>query len=221
MATDRRPNGEGGAFSLPMRLLVMGGVLGVALLVLWQAGVLFTPATSVDELESTGLAAADTSIETPNGGGLAVGLREGNLAPDFEFSAFDGKRMRLSDFRGRAVFLNFWATWCGPCRAELPDMQTIRERFEAQGLTVIGVNFAESFNRADRFIKELDVTLSVLAFDPAGAIGRAYEVRGMPTSYFIDASGRITRVVVGQLSPRVMEASVLDALAGFSARNPP
>ncbi|HEY4685757.1 MAG TPA: redoxin domain-containing protein, partial [Dehalococcoidia bacterium] len=121
------------------RLAAAGLVVGLGLAGLWQAGVLFQS----DEATTTGargeivsLEEADASIETPNALGLSVGLRQGDLAPDFEFSAFDGRRLRLSDFRGRPVLLNFWATWCIPCKRELPAMEALLRRHEADGLAV-------------------------------------------------------------------------------------
>ena len=215
---DERPTLRAGLLPNPRRPLAAVFATGAVLLALWQAGVLFDRESTSSTVEGLALAPADTSVATPNGRGLTVGLREGDLAPDFEFSAFDGRRLRLSEFRGKAVFLNFWATWCGPCRFELPDMQTVLERFEADGLAVIAVNFGERYERAARYLDEIDVRLTAFAFDPEGAIARSYDVQGMPTSYFIDATGRITRVVLGQLTPRLMESSVRDALNGYAVR---
>ena len=177
---------------------------------------LFSPSAATSE--SVSVQPPDTSLETSNPRGLKVGLEEGNLAPDFEFSAYDGTRQRLSDYRGRAVFLNFWATWCGPCRVELVDMETMLREFGAQDLAVLAINNGESFSRGDTFIKDLGVELSAFAYDPDTAIVQLFGVRGMPTSYFIDREGVITLARDGQVSPRSMRANIDAALAGHKAR---
>jgi thiol-disulfide isomerase/thioredoxin len=127
--------------------------------------------------------------------------------------------MRLSDFRGRPVFLNFWATWCGPCRAEMPAMEVLLRQHSGEDLAVLGVNNGERIEAAQRFLERLDVKLTEFAYDPEAAIAQRYAVRGMPTSYFIDADGVITGVYASALSPALMEEAVAEAIAGY--RSPP
>jgi len=185
-------------------------VVGAAVLALWQAGVLFQES---DEPEGVvNIRPADASLPTPAAPGLSVGLAEGNLAPNFEFSSFAGERLKLTDYRGRPVLLNFWATWCGPCRVELPDMETAMERYQGQRLAVIAVNSGESLAAGRRFLDQLDVRLTAFAYDPEQAIVKRYSLIGMPTSYFINAEGVIARVVTGQLTPVLMESGVRAAL---------
>ena len=193
--------------------------MGVAVLGLWQAGVLFQPNDAVVSTDSGSarIFVATTNVETPVHDDLAVGLDEGQLAPDFEFSTFDGDRMKLSDFRGKPVFLNFWATWCGPCRQELPNMQTMLEKYSSSNLVVLGVNNGEAVAPAQRFLDRLEVQLTEFAYDPTAQIVRRYQVTGLPVSYFIDARGIVTRVVAGELSFNVMEASVQEVIGGYRA----
>jgi peroxiredoxin len=201
--------------------MIAGAVVaGVVLIALWQAGGLFSSKSDaiLPGKPALALRPADTSFLPPNPRGLDIGLDEGDLAPDFEFSAFDGQRRKLSDFRGQAVFLNFWATWCGPCRVELPDMEAVLRNHAGDRLAVVGVNSGESFSRAEAYIRDLGVELTALAFDPRQDIVKRYAVNGLPVSYFIDRDGVITRVSTGQLSRRVMESAVAEALAGYASR---
>lgn len=202
-----------------IRLLAAGAVVAVAVAALWQAGILFQSDDAVVQTDdgTAKIFAATTSIETPVIDGRSVGLSEGQLAPDFEFSTFDGERMRLSDLRGQPVFLNFWASWCGPCRQEMPDMMTMDEKYSERGLVVLAVNNGEALEPANRFLDRLEIELPMYGYDPTAQIVRRYGVTGLPVSYFIDAEGIITRVVTGQLSFTVMETSVLEVIAGYKA----
>ena len=193
-------------------------VLGVGVLALWQAGVIFDDG-SASITDTSGrtvdLEPADASITTPDVPGREVGLREGDVAPDFEFSSFEGERLRLSDFRGRPVFVNFWATWCGPCRAELPAMEVLLRDHAADNLAVLGINNGERIATAERFLQRLDVKLTAYAYDPEAAIAERYSILGMPTSFFVDAEGVITGVYATALSPKLMEEAVAEAIAGY------
>ncbi len=206
-----------------VRLALASAVVMIALLVLWQAGLLFKSdkaTVSNSSGQSVQVRAADTSVDTPNQSGLKVGLEAGDLAPDFEFSTFDGQRQRLSDYRGRPVFLNFWASWCGPCRYEMPDMMTMLDQYgpDAGNLAVIAVNDGESVEGASAFLNNLDIKLTAIGYDPTEAIIKRYNVTlGLPESYFIDANGVITRVISGQVQTNVMESSVQEAIAGWDA----
>ena len=202
-----------------IRLIAAAAIVGVAVLALWQAGLLFQSDEAIVSTDdgTARVFAASTSVETPVAGGFSVGLKEGQLAPDFEFSTFAGERMRLSDLRGKPVFLNFWASWCGPCRQEMPNMQTMLEKYADRNLVVLAVNNGEALAPAQRFLDRIDVDLSIFGYDPTAAIVKRYDVTGLPVSYFIDAAGVITRVVTGELSFSVMESSVLEVIAGHAA----
>jgi len=199
------------------RALAGALVIGLIILGLWQAGVLFAPSQETNE--SVTVLPPDTSVEAPNPRGLTVGLREGNLAPNFEFSAYDGSRQKLSDYRGRAVFLNFWATWCGPCRAELVDMEATLRQYAGRELAILGVNNGETYARGESYIREIGVELTAFVYDPDAAIVSQYGLLGMPTSYFIDRDGIITRTISGQVSLKSMQSNIDEALAGYKPRN--
>ena len=199
------------------RLAAAAVVLAIGVIALWQAGVVFN-SNEASITDASGrtveLQPSDVSVTTPTPPGRTVGLEKGDVAPDFEFSSFDGDRMRLSDFRGRPVFLNFWATWCGPCRAELPRMEVALRDHAGDGLAIIAVNNGESIQTAERFLQKLDVKLTAYAYDPAASVVRRYSILGFPTSYFIDANGVITGVYATELSTKLMEDAIQEAIAG-------
>jgi len=119
-------------------------------------------------------------------------------APDFELSALTGERIQLDDYRGQVVLLNFWATWCGPCRLEMPAFQSRSEQFAGQ-LAVVAVNNAEPPEAVQAFVDELGLSFDVL-LDPNSDIQRMYQVRGYPTSFLIDPEGVIRVQHIGILT---------------------
>jgi thiol-disulfide isomerase/thioredoxin len=130
-----------------------------------------------------------------------VGIEEGELAPNFSASNFDGDRFQLSDYRGKIVFLNFWASWCGPCRAEMPAMQDLFNEYGDEDLVILAINNQESYDPAFDFIQELGVSYTEFGLDPTGEIVDAYRAFiTMPTSYFIDADGVVSAVHLGQIT---------------------
>jgi thiol-disulfide isomerase/thioredoxin len=150
---------------------------------------------------------------------LDVGPQPGKLAPDFELSNFDGGRERLSDFRGKVVYVNFWATWCGPCRAEMPDVAALQANHK-DDLVVISINRAEPLDRAEAFLADIDrldggkgVSFPVNGLDPDDTLYDEYRGLGMPVSIFIAPDGVVTRVHNGLILSEQMEEAVAEALA--------
>ena len=147
--------------------------------------------------------------------GLQVGFREGDLAQDFEASDLDGNRFRLSDYRGQAVLLNFWASWCTSCRAEMPAMQTVLDDHRADGFAIVAVNMGDTPARASRYLEDLLVDFDV-AMDPELEVAKRYRVVGLPTSVFIDRDGVVRRSYAGEMSLSMIETFV-DEVLGASA----
>jgi thiol-disulfide isomerase/thioredoxin len=196
-----------------LRLVLGAFLVGLILAALTVAGVF-------DREDDPTIRLAEVGLETPGSATLEVGLREGELAPDFIASDFAGERRRLSDLRGQPVLLNFWATWCIPCKAELPDLQAMNERYAGQGLVVIGLNHGESLSRARSYLSDLEITLTYLLLDPGLDVVGRYDLQGMPTSYFIDADGVIRRVIYGRASAAQLESGIAAAIAGADVRAP-
>jgi thiol-disulfide isomerase/thioredoxin len=113
----------------------------------------------------------------------------GGVAPDFELSGTGGK-VRLSNLRGNVVYVDFWASWCGPCRQSFPWMNEMHARYGAQGLRIVGINLDAHEKDARDFLAETPAAFTV-AFDSTGDTPRSYRIKGMPTSLLIDADGKI------------------------------
>ena len=123
---------------------------------------------------------------------------EGFLAPDFELTSGIGETLRLSELRGQAIILNFWASWCPPCRAEMPAFQAIHQAYQDSGLIILGVNAADQDDpsQAQDFITEMNLTFPIL-FDSTGTAQELYAVSALPSTFFIDRFGIIRAVVIG------------------------
>ena len=138
-----------------------------------------------------------------------VGTEVGMQAPDFTLTNMNGKEVSLSDYRGEKVFLNFWASWCPPCRQEMPDMQKLYEEY-GEEVVILAVNVGENKSTAANFMMENGLDFSVL-LDTDKSTARNYLVRGIPTSYFLDKDGVIINKVVGAVSyERMLELSEID-----------
>ena len=121
----------------------------------------------------------------------------GFLAPDFTLTTLDGQSVQLSELRGQPVVVNFWASWCPPCRAEMPALQRIHDEYSKQGLVILAVNATAQDNLADiqSFLNEYNLTVPV-PLDPGDA-SRAYQIRSLPSTFFIGRDGIIREVVIG------------------------
>lgn len=119
-------------------------------------------------------------------------------APDFTLLTLSGDTVRLSGLRGKVVLLNFWATWCVPCRTEMPTIEDLYQRHKDQGLEVVGVNLdLLSTAGVEAFVKEVGVTFRIV-LDPSWSTARAYRVVGLPTTYLIDRAGNVVVREIGE-----------------------
>ena len=126
------------------------------------------------------------SAQASQGENRADSALVGQLAPDFTLYDLDGNEVRLSDFRGQPVVLNFWATWCGPCRVEIPYVNKLYDKYKAQGLVVIGVN-NEDDHATVRSFAEQNISYTVVL--NGGVQFRQYGITGIPTTFYIDREG--------------------------------
>ena len=146
--------------------------------------------------------------------GVDVGTGEGDLAPNFLLESLaEGDEVRLSDYRGSAVVLNFWATWCRPCRSEMPQFVQASDDLKDEGLVVIAVNMQEGRGVAQPFADDYGMDFPV-AIDRDGEVGDEFRILGLPTTYFIDRDGVIQSVFTGPLEAEGEDdTDVLGALA--------
>lgn len=118
------------------------------------------------------------------------------MAPDFSLVDLDGEVHRLTELRGRPVIVNFWATWCPPCREEMPSMQRAWERLQAEGVSLLAVNVGEDSDTVFQFTGSYPVEFPIL-FDGDGAVSGAWPMLGLPTTFVIDPQGRIAYRAIG------------------------
>lgn len=124
---------------------------------------------------------------------LASSGLEGQQAPDFALKSSTGENLRLSEYRGDVVMINFWATWCGPCRQEMPLLDELYSRYERVGFNLLGVNIDDDSRRAMQMIEELGVNFPVL-FDARKEVSKLYEVEAMPVTVLVDREGNVRYV---------------------------
>jgi peroxiredoxin len=124
---------------------------------------------------------------------LASSGLEGKAAPDFSLKSSTGENMRLSEYRGDVVMINFWATWCGPCRQEMPLLDELYERYERVGFNLLGVNIDDDSSRAMKMVAELGVSFPVL-FDARKEVSKLYQVNAMPVTVLVDRDGNVRHV---------------------------
>lgn len=126
------------------------------------------------------------------------GIPVGDVAPDFELKTITGETYKLSDLRGQAVMLNFWASWCSPCRAEMPTLQKAYEEYEAQGFVILAINLNESDIAIRGFQEKYGLTFPIVV-DKDDRVSRMYDIVPLPTSYFIDREGIVQAKWTGEI----------------------
>ena len=111
-------------------------------------------------------------------------------APDFTLKSNDGKNLRLSEYRGQVLLINFWASWCGPCRQEMPLLEEIQQKYSKLGFTVLGINVDKNSAQADKILNDINISFPVL-YDADGSVSKRYNVDAMPTTVIVDRNGNM------------------------------
>ncbi len=153
---------------------------------------------------------ADQAVQQGNASPTAL-PREGYLAPDWALESLDGDRLTLSGLRGQVVVLNFWATWCPPCRNEMPAIEEVYRTYRDQGLAVMAINVQEAEQQTRAFVDEMGLTFPVLP-DRDGSVSTIYRVTSLPTTFVIDRAGTIREIAVGGPLSRAYIASTVAPL---------
>ena len=122
----------------------------------------------------------------------------GDMAPNFTLKADTGKNLRLSEYRGEVVMINFWATWCGPCRQEMPVLNDLYQRYRSAGFILLGVNIDDRSESAIRMARRLAVRYPIV-FDAEKVVSRLYDINAMPTTVMVDRDGKVRYLHRGYL----------------------
>ena len=194
----RRPSPIAAAYLvLARRLVVLGATLFLLLLI-------------VGELRTRGTSGVGG---TTTANYRAVARTDGRPAPRFELQALDGGTISLGDYGGRVVVLNFWATWCGPCRREAPALEAAYEDYRGRGVQFLGVDYRDDAAAARAYEREFGITYPSV-YDPGRTLAFAYELVGVPTTFVIGRDGRIQYRFVGYLTDAVLRKALDDVLSG-------
>lgn len=190
------------------RGLAVGGAIGLFILVLaWMTWL------EVDRTTPRALSVSDVGQSTSRVDNKSNPTTD-QLAPDFTLKTLDGGDTTLSDLRGQPVLINFWASWCGPCRSEMPELIRAYARYKADGFTILAVNLThqDSLPAIESFVEEFDIPFAVL-LDETGTVAEdLYLLRGLPTSVFIDRTGRVKRTYAGAMTGDQIDQFVVEIL---------
>ncbi|MCM3738950.1 TlpA family protein disulfide reductase [Oceanobacillus luteolus] len=169
-------------------------VFGISFIIILVGIMIYNTFAETNEVEDTGSNLYDVTGDTSVSGGMiapaeSVGIQPGEIAPDFELETLDGAVVKLSELKGEKVILNFWATWCPPCKEEMPEMQEFYDKY-GDDINVIAVNFKEKNDKVAEFLNEYGYTFPS-PLDSEGLVGHEYGVLTLPTTYFINSDGVI------------------------------
>lgn len=154
-------------------------------------------------------------LSTPGEGGRSPSPRAGFPAPSFTLTNLEGDPVKLSDYQGKVVLLNFWAAWCPPCKAEMPAFDALQQAYQGDDLVILAVNttYQDDLAAAQEFVVENNLSFPVL-LDMDGKVSNAYQILAMPSTFFIDRDGIIQQVIIGgPMSETLIQTQVRKLLA--------
>ena len=204
---------EGATGRSPLILVAGFALIGIALVLIIFGGQLFDDSEPEAEpiLDQVGQISVDDPVvaQIPDGDIGAIGI--GDIAPDFALLDVAGNEIQLSQFAGQPVIVNFWATWCAPCRIEMPELQAAQSDYAEDGLVILALNREESVEQVETyFTTEFDSPLTFTALlDSEATVAEAYGVFNMPTTYFINGAGEVAVVHRGPMT----ESQIADYMA--------
>lgn len=170
-------------------------------------GALLVMASALLILIAAGLPERADFTSTTVPGRIPVAPELNAAAPNFELVDINGQRIRLAERFGAPVIVNFWATWCEPCRIEMPILQAVYERFSPYGLRILAVNLGEAPGAVREWQQAFGLTYNLL-LDPSQAVAALYRLRGQPSTFIIAPSGIITQIFYGPASAETLEAAL-------------
>ena len=141
----------------------------------------------------------------------ANGPRESGLAPDFTLTGFDGRTVTLSQLRGKVVIVNFWASWCPPCREEAAYLEQTWRKYQSKGVVFIGVDWVDTEKEALAYIREFDITY-LNGPDLGTRIAQAYRIQGVPETFYVDKAGKLRGVHIGPLKSPQLDDKIEELL---------
>ena len=158
--------------------------------------ILISAVAVIDRVVHVNALAASQATSTSSQHDVNIGNKIGFTAPDFTLPTVDSREISLSDYRGRPVILNFWASWCGPCRYEVPAFKALYERYPEEQVVIIAVSTQDDPDSA-RGYAIADGLKFVIPVDPRGVVANLYNVRGLPTTFIINENGVIKSIKIG------------------------
>jgi len=171
----------------------MDKILKVILLVTLLLSLLISSCSHSSSIPSSSTPSSSTPAPTQEN---KIGTQVGNLAPDFQLDNLEGQTVSLSDLQGKPVLINFWATWCPPCRAEMPYLEEVYREWSGKGVVLLAINIGETSSQVKEFLQSHSLSLPVL-LDTGQNVARRYNIQYIPTTFFIDKDGTIQIVKVG------------------------
>lgn len=177
-------------------------LIGLTALIIWGAYDISKKDTVPWQKQQTEHIAEGEQQEIPE-----VGLNQGELAPDFTLLTTENEELTLSDYQGKRVIMNLWATWCPPCIAEMPHLQSFYSDHKEEGIEVIGINLTESEAKKEgvyQFINDFQLTFPVV-FDEESQAANLYQVTTIPTTYILNSKGEIEQKIVGPMTYEIIE----------------